>query len=260
MDMPDFSDSHCHFDFSAFDDDRAQVWAHCQQQGVARLIVPGIHPAQWQQLPAFCRQHSGIFYAAGLHPCWITDALPLDEQTFKTTIAAHYSNDACIAIGECGLDKKIALPLDQQLKIFHWHCQVAEALNAPLIMHCLKFHSELLAVLKHYKVRGVVHAFSGSRELARQYTDKGFLLGVGGVITWARAAKTRDAIHHTPLEFLLLETDAPDMPLAGQQGQRNSPLHIPEVAAQLAQLKGIPLQVVARQCERNLDRLFFQKE
>lgn len=257
--MPVFTDSHCHLDFPAFDGDRTDLWAQCQQQGIPRLIIPGIHPAQWQNLSALSQQYKGIYFAAGLHPWWIADYPQLEENAFKQSLATQFNLSACVAIGECGLDKNIAVTYEQQLKIFNWHCQLAEDLDAPLIMHCLKFHSELLSVLKNYKVHGVVHAFSGSRELAKQYTDKGFMLGVGGVITWQRAAKTREALANTPLEFLLLETDAPDMPLAGLQGQRNSPLHIPEVAAQLAQLKGMPLEEVAQQCEHNLDRLFFSK-
>lgn len=291
--MPVFTDSHCHFDFAAFDADRQSLWDACWQAGIRRLIIPGIAPSQWQQLPALIDSltgtpprggaASGIFYATGWHPWWLTatpatgmklsggvqsgcaqsgcaqsdDPAVISEQIFKDTLARHSQHPACIAIGECGLDGMIEVPSSLQEKVLHWHFQMAEALQLPLILHCRKRHSELLALIKNYRVRGVIHAFSGSVELARQYTDKHFLLGVGGVITWPRASKTREALRQVAPEFLLLETDAPDMPLAGFQGQRNSPLQLPTVARTLAELRNTSLEQLAVACEDNINRLFF---
>src|SRR5690606_13153989 len=130
-----------------------------------------------------------------------------------------------------GLDANIDASMALQLLVLRAQLEVAAKCDKPVILHCVKAHNQLLEALDTSGVkRGVIHAFSGSSELAEQYWRRGFYLGIGGTITYERALKTRRAVQQLPLEALLLETDAPDMPMAGKQGERNSPEYLPEVA------------------------------
>ncbi len=249
-------------DFAAFDSDRNAVISQCRQLGVEQLICPGVSPQQWPKLDALAKRYEGVAYAVGIHP-WFISSLADTPQAFSL---AQYDDQLknivagqlrCVAIGECGLDAKIDVPLALQQEVLEWHCHQAQALQLPLIVHCVKAHNEMLQCLNNFpEVKGVIHAFSGSIELAENYWQRGFLLGVGGTITYERASKTRSSLSAMPLESLLLETDAPDMPLQGQQGHRNSPVNLVAIAQQLAQLRGISVEAVAEATSRNAKGLF----
>lgn len=255
--MPAFIDSHCHFDFAEFEEDRAALWQQCQIEGIEKLIIPGTEPKQWQQSLAICQQFSGLYYAAGIHPWWVDKVKDIDEdirQQWHDQLASPH----CVAIGECGLDKTIATDIDLQINYFKAHLALACELNLPLIIHVRKSHNETLTLLQHYQPNagGVIHGFSGSIELAEQYRQLGFYLGIGGTITYPRANKTRNTVSKLPLESIVLETDAPDMPLAGFQGKRNTPLRIPTIAQALADLRNEPLTTIAQVTTQNSRQLF----
>lgn len=255
-----FFDSHCHFDFAAFDNDRELIWRACNARGIAQLMIPGVAREQWPRAAAIAQQHAHIYFAVGLHPWWLAqeniNAQALEN--IRGDLLQHVFQPKCLAIGECGLDAAIATPLAVQQAVLDIHLQLAQHTSLPLIIHCRKAHSELLQQLKgyHLPAGGVIHAFSGSYELAARYWAMGFRVGVGGTITYARANKTRAAIKKLPLEALLLETDAPDMPLSGRQGERNSPIHIIEIAQMLAELRAEPLAKIATQTTHNSRTLF----
>ncbi|HWV15633.1 MAG TPA: TatD family hydrolase [Cellvibrio sp.] len=256
---PVFFDSHCHFDFPAFAEDRDTVWQACLAHGVKGLVIPGVEPGQWPLAAQLCEKNESMFYGAGIHPWWIERLPHIQEKGFiEDSLRQQLADRKCVAIGECGLDAMIATPLSDQLSVFHCHLQLASQLRLPLIIHCRKAHNELLQQLKKFSLSatGVVHAFSGSSELAGSYWAMGFCLGIGGTITYARAEKTRAAVKHLPIEAIVLETDAPDMPLQGQQGQRNSPVNIPFIAQALAEIRGESVEYIARQTSANARRLF----
>lgn len=259
-------DSHCHFDFSAFDADRAQVWQRCCDKGIRQLIIPGVEPAQWQRAKSLSAEYEGLYYAAGLHPWWLEQYFSIFNHLAAACSGLHgslrelLSEASCVAVGECGLDKLIATPLAVQEKILHTHIALAREYNKPLMLHCRHYHAELIHLLKQehtrHPLRGVVHGFTGSEELAREYWKLGIYLGVGGSITYPRANKTRSAIQQLPLQALLIETDAPDMPLQGRQGQRNSPEYLSEVAEALAELRGDTVENIIRQTSANACALY----
>lgn len=253
-----FIDSHCHFDFPDFDADRNTEWERARQVGVTALIVPGISTQQWSRAEKLSRQYGHIYHGVGIHPWWLSELHEQEAKDLPAMIEAHLQESTCVAVGECGLDKVTGPSLEQQLSIFIAQLEVAKALSRPLIIHSVKAHNEVIAVLKKIKPQagGVIHGFSGSVELAQRYWSLGFYLGIGGVITYERARKTRTMVQQLPLEALLLETDAPDMPLAGAQGQRNTPRKIPEVARQLAELRATTVEIIARQTTANAQQLF----
>jgi TatD DNase family protein len=261
---PTLFDSHCHFDFPEFDADRESVWRACQDLGVSGMMIPGVSPDQWQRAGQLCQANQGLVYSVGIHPHWLAAAglsvgdnnCRLDE--IRQSVVAHVQSPYCCALGETGLDELIETPRALLELLLIWHLLLAAEFNKPVILHSVRAHHYLLPILKEYRPArgGVIHAFGGSYETARQYWDLGFYLGVGGTITYERAAKTRAAVQKMPLESLLLETDAPDMPLQGFQGQRNSPGKVIEVGNCLANLRAQPLALIAQQTSDNAQRLF----
>ena len=249
-------DSHCHLDFSAFDSDRESVWQQCQQSGICALVIPGVYPEQWPVAQTLSESLNGVYFTAGLHPWWLAQVKV--DQDFSKQLSKVLDHSNCVAIGECGLDAAITMPLQEQRAVFEQQIALACDRNVPLVIHCRKAHSEVLALLKRFQPAkgGVIHGFSGSQAIAEAYWKLGFYLGVGGTITYQRANKTRQALEAMPLESLLLETDAPDMPLQGKQGGRNSPLYLPEVGQALADLKQLPLADIIQQTTDNSCRLF----
>lgn len=263
--MP-FFDSHCHFDFTEFDADRMQLWRQAMTLGVQGLLIPGVGPVQWPAAQALSRQLSGCYFALGIHPWWIdktaTDPLALQFYAYQMSLLLDEDKaneqPRCIAIGEAGLDKNIDVPISRQLDLLDWHIDLANQFHLPLIVHSVKTHNELIAHCKKNPplYGGVVHAFSGSYETAMQLISLGFYLGAGGTISYGRAQKTRSTFARVPLESVLLETDAPDMPLSGEQGQRNSPENLPRIAQLFAELRNESPETITAVVWENNRRLF----
>lgn len=231
------------------------------------MLIPGVEQSQWQKAASLCREFDSFYYSAGIHPWWVDRIIGNGESLLpdiKSSMLAQAADEKCIAIGETGLDK-MRLPEFEfepawraQLTLLELHIQVAKELQLPLILHAVKAHAELLDLLIRHKpsATGVIHAFTGSYELAKQYWELGFYLGVGGTITYERAHKTRKAVERMPLDALLLETDAPSMPLAGKQGSDNSPENLPLIAKALAQLKKSNVSEIQKRTTENFRRLF----
>lgn len=263
--MDTLVDTHCHLDFIGGAAEQHALWQRCRAAGLSALLVPGVSPSQWSRVVAAATD-DGIFVALGVHPCYLGGAdVPVSAsaavQQLQQQIEALPTDvraTRLVAIGECGLDGMIDTPMSTQIHFFEAQLELARHCALPVVIHARRCHNDMLRCLKRVRVPrgGVIHAFSGSTEIAREYVALGFLLGVGGTITYERANKTRNTLAHMPLASLLLETDAPDMPLAGRQGEPNSPLHLPLVAAALAQLRGESPQLIARQTTANAQRLF----
>lgn len=253
------TDSHCHFDFAAFGcssgTEREQHWRRAQAVGVHRLVIPGIEAKQWPQLPKLCAEHSGLYYALGLHPWWLEEAADDWQQALAQALADRDNN--CVAVGEIGLDKHLSLPLEQQEAAVIAQLKLAQQCDLPVILHSQGTHDRLLKWLRTYPViGGVVHGFSGSLQQAQAFWQLGIYIGIGGTITYPRANKTRNAIAALPIEALVLETDAPDMPLCGFQGQPNHPSQLPLVLRALSELRQMDEISLSQQLERNVNRLF----
>lgn len=259
----EFFDTHCHFDFGDFDKDREMLWETCRAEGIRQMLIPGVQPDQWPRMQLMCANHPGIYYAAGLHPCWLDGNI--ENRTRNAQLAklsealrTQLKDEFCIAIGECGLDQYINGDAELQEAVLSCHLEIAQEHDKPIILHCRRAHNQMLRCLKAFPLKsgGILHAYSGSQEQAEQYWKMGFYLGIGGTITYERANKTRSAVKNLPLDSLVLETDAPDMPLCGQQGARNSPLNIPQIAQTLAALRDESVERIARQTTINARKLF----
>ncbi len=250
-----YIDSHCHLDFDVFDSDRREIVASCLEAGVGHIVVPGTQPNCWQKQFRLAREFPMLRLALGIHPYFLPG---IDESSLDQldALATQHRHDI-VAIGETGLDRVIDVALDVQTVFFKRQLALAAKLKLPVIIHSRKTHDLAIKCLREAGINsGVIHGFSGSYEEARSFYDQGLLIGVGGVITYERAQKTRHTISRLPLSALVLETDAPDMPLSGRQGKRNSPAYIPEVFRSLLVLRSEPEEVVLDQLNSNSLKLF----
>ena len=252
--MHDLVDSHSHIDVDAFAADRSAAIARARAAGVRRQIVPAITAAGWEPLSALCAAEAGLHPAFGLHPMYLAAHTEADLDALGDWAARA----ECVAIGECGLDFHVeGLDPDAQRRFFMRQLELARELDRPLILHARRAVDEVIASLRRVGgLRGVVHSYSGSHEQAEQLWKLGFLLGLGGPVTYARAHRLRSLVATMPLEHLLLETDAPDQPLSTHRGERNEPGYLVEVLDCIAQLRGVDAGEVAEATTRNAERLF----
>ncbi len=247
-------DSHCHLDVADFANDLPETLSRANQVGVSRFIVPAIAAAGWPHLANLAAGHKGFHPAYGLHPMFVAEHI----DAHLSELPEWLKRPECVAVGECGLDFFIpGLDVARQEAIFIEQIRLAVHYNKPLIIHARKATERVIQLLKQYgPARGVIHSYSGSLEQARQLITMGFLMGIGGPLTYPRSTRLRTIVREIPLQFLLLETDAPDQPLCGEQGRRNEPSKLPEVARALAETLGLDIKEVTEQTTRNAERLF----
>ena len=247
-------DSHSHFDAAEFDADRAAAHARAVAAGVVAQIVPAVDAAGWPELRQTCAGLPGLWPAYGLHPMYLDAHRP----EHLPALRAWIERERPLAVGECGLDYFVE-GLDAEAQSFYFDSQLrlAREFDLPVIVHARRAVDAVIAAIRRIGgLRGVVHSFSGSAEQAAQLHRLGFLLGIGGPVTYARANRLRGIVAGMPLEQLLLETDSPDQPGAAHRGQRNEPAHLLEVLDAIATLRKEPRDDIAAATRDNAVRLF----
>jgi len=252
-------DTHTHLDFEMFDDDRAQVIARARNAGVERIVVLGVHAANWQRVWQLACDEPSVHAALGLHPVFLEEYQDAHVQQLRDWLERLRGEPKLCAVGEIGLDYYIDNPdIECQQRLLEAQLALAADFSLPVLLHVRRAHAPMIATLKRYKLErsGVIHAFSGSWEEAREYLRLGFRLGLGGAGTWPQAQRMHRVLRQLPLEAIVLETDAPDIPPAGHAGERNSPELLPEICRRLADLKGIDAHALAAASYRNSCELF----
>ena len=247
-------DSHSHFDAAEFDADRAEAHARAVAAGVAIQIVPAVDAVGWRKLRQVCADLPGLWPAYGLHPMYLDAHRP----EHLSELRAWIEHERPVAVGECGLDYFVeGLDAEAQAFYFDGQLRLAREFDLPVIVHARRAVDAVTAAIRRIGgLRGVVHSFSGSAEQAAQLHRLGFLLGIGGPVTYERAARLRGIVAGMPLEQLLLETDSPDQPGAAHRCQRNEPAHLVEVLDVVAALRGMPREALAAATRDNAARLF----
>jgi TatD DNase family protein len=250
-------DSHCHLDAEEFDADRDAVVARARAAGVHRQVVPAVTAASWPKLRQVCRAAPGLYPAYGLHPTFLAEHRPVHLDELRDWV----ERERPLAIGECGLDLFVGgLDPQAQALYFDGQLRLARDTGLPLVVHARRAVDAVTAAIRRIGgeagLRGVVHSFSGSPEQARQLWKLGFLVGLGGPLTYERAQRLRRLVAEMPLEFLLLETDAPDQPDAGIRGQRNEPARLATVLETVAMLRQQDPAEIAAITSANAERLF----
>ncbi|MDM3892275.1 TatD family hydrolase [Pseudomonas juntendi] len=252
-------DTHTHLDFPDFDADRARLLANAAARGVERMVVLGVYQANFQRVWALAGAEPGLYAALGLHPVYLEQHRPKHLQQLREWLERLRGDPRLCAVGEFGLDYYLEhLDKARQQALFEAQLQMACDFQLPALLHVRRSHAQVIATLKRYKPAraGVVHAFAGSYEEAREYIKLGFRLGLGGAATWPQALRLRKTLARLPLDSVVLETDAPDMAPAMFPGVRNSPEHLPEIAGALAQVMGVEAGELAAASTRNACELF----
>ena len=273
-------DSHCHLDAPEFAHDRIEVLQRAQVQGLAACVMPAVQAKDFEPLIELARV-TGQPYALGIHPLYVPKAqesdLALLEKHLQEALSSHLEGTAkdprLVALGEIGLDfwvPSLCEPAMRDKQEFFYHAQLklAKRYELPVILHVRKSADALLKGLRQIQVQGgIAHAFNGSLQQAQFFIDMGFVLGLGGAMTYDRALQLRQLATNLPMTAIVLETDAPDIPphwLYKTQSQRqsegvsqgrNEPSELPRIASVLAQLRGESLRNVAASTVHNTLRV-----
>lgn len=247
-------DAHCHLDFEAFDDDRSAMFDRAHDAGVGHFVVPGTTRARWPAVVETARR-SDVSLSLGLHPYFMHEHEEGDLEALERMLDAH---PEAVALGECGIDARYEETLDAQWALFDAQLRIAKARDLPVVIHCVHANDKLAKRLRQLALPagGLIHAFAGSPEQAGRFLDLGFVVGLGGATTYDRAKRVHRAVASLPDDGYVLETDSPDMPLAGYQGQRNEPARLALVCERIAELRGQSAAQVAEHSTANARRLF----
>jgi TatD DNase family protein len=263
-------DSHCHLDAFEFSGDALQVRAAARQAGVAHCVIAAVQVTNFAAVRQLAHAAADV-YCLGIHPLYVPQASEDDLKTLEAQLGQYRDDPRLVAVGEIGLDffvPELCTPALREKQEFFYRAQLklARQHGLPVVLHVRRSADRLL---KHLRAlapgqtwHGIAHAFNGSAEQAQAFVALGFKLGFGGALTFARALQLRALATNLPLSALVLETDAPDMPphwlyataaerAAGRAQGRNTPAELPRIAEVLAQLRGLPLEVLAQACWAN---------
>ena len=247
-------DTHCHLDFPEFDQDRDEAVERAREKGVYCAINIGSSIEGSRKSVELSRKYDYFYSTVGIHP---HEADKIDNDALGI-IRALAKEDKVVAIGEIGLDyfKHFSKP-QNQLPLFLGQLKLAKELNLPLVIHTREASVDTLRILKEaMPVKGVVHCFSGDKDFLSASLDLGFFISFTCNITYKKAERLREMVKLTPLDRLMLETDAPYLSPEGFRGIRNEPMRIRLLAEFISCLKGISLEEIARKTTENAVKLF----
>ncbi|MDR1180507.1 MAG: TatD family hydrolase [Bacteroidales bacterium] len=252
----EFIDTHAHLYVKDFDGDRDEVIKESLNHGVRRILLPNIDLESLQLLLNVCQDYPEICYPmTGLHPCDVKE----DYKEVLQKIFDSFSQYKFIAVGETGIDQYWDKTyINEQKDSFRIQIQFAINHNLPVIIHKRQSYFETMEVLNEFKgenIRGIFHCYSGSVEHANEIIEKGFLLGIGGTVTY-KTSNLDKVLPHIPLEYIVLETDAPYLTPVPYRGMRNKSAYIPLIAQRLADIKQTTVEEVAKQTTKNAIELF----
>jgi len=245
-----FTDTHCHLDAAEFGNTQADVVRNAFAAGVDRIVAPSVARSNFDVVRKLCKQCPNCSPAYGIHPMYTDDATPNDLEVLRNYLQQYRP----LAVGEIGLD--FFIPHYDQIRQEHFffeQLKLARGFDLPVLLHIRRAQDTILKHLRQIKVRGgIAHAFNGSRQQADEFIKLGFKLGFGGAMTHSRATKLRELAATLPLDSIVLETDAPDIPPDFlERGLPNEPKYLPRIAQTLANLRGMSLDQIAQATTQN---------
>jgi TatD DNase family protein len=247
-------DTHCHLNDPAFAEKLPDVIGRARETGIGACIVPAYDRASLPRTAVLARQYPHFIVPAyGLHPWFVREGLDIKE------LREYLAQPGVVALGEIGLDcSPECLQPDMQMEPFTLQLDLAAELGLPVLIHCRKAHAELFKILTRYKgmLRGVLHSFSGGRELALRFIELGFHIAFSGSVTRTTAKKYHKTATGIPLDSLLVETDAPSIATQTTLASQVEPRHTVEVARTIAGLRGSTFEEIAQATTGNARRLF----
>lgn len=250
-------ESHAHYDDEAFDEDRESLLASMQPHNIGAVINVSASPAGMESTAKLAEKYPFIWGAVGVHP----DEVGSMDSTTLERIKELCRREKIVAVGEIGLDyywDKENHSLQKEW--FMRQMDAAREVKKPIIVHSREAAADTLQVMKSSdagEIGGVIHCFSYAREMAREYLNMGFYLGIGGVVTFKNAKKLKEVVEYAPLDSILVETDSPYLSPVPNRGKRNSSLNLPYIIQEIAEIKRISPEEVERVTEKNARRLFF---
>ena len=249
-------DSHCHVDEEQFDGDRGEVLARMRENGVSRFAVIGSDMVTSRRALAFAKAHTGAVAAVGIHPHEAKGFREEDLDELKAMMATGGAS----AIGEIGLDYYYDLsPRETQLAVCRAQMELAWEIGAPVAFHIRDAHAEMLELMKSMKGRlteGIIHCFSGSAEIAKEYLKLGYSISFAGPLTFKKAPRLQEAARLIPKERLLIETDSPYLAPEPRRGRRNEPANVRYVGLKLAELRREDPEETAAYTTENAMRMY----
>ena len=249
-------DTHSHYDDEKFNPDREELMKSLQSQGVSHIVTCGCDIETTQFNFDLAQEYDYVYFAAGFHPECLEGASLEDLNIIKK----FAQNKKCVAIGEIGLDYHwMSSSKKVQREFFEAQIELAKEMELPVIVHDREAHGDTLDILKSTRPKGVVHCFSGSREMAREIIKIGMYIGLNGVVTFNNARKSLEVVKEIPLERLVLETDCPYLAPVPHRGKRNDSSLIPFVAEKIGEVVGIDTQELLNITNENAKRLYNMK-
>lgn len=248
-------DTHSHIDMQEFND-LDNVIAKAKEFGVQKIIIPSVDKSSFENVIKIANSYDEVYGALGIHP---TEAQKAQDEDFDK-ITELASNKKVVAIGECGLDYYWDKTfIEEQKAVFLKQIEIAKTLKKALIVHDREAHKDAFDILTQNikdEIPVIMHCFSGSLEFAKECIKKGFYIALGGVVTFKNAKKVHEIAKEIPLEYLLLETDAPYLTPEPYRGKRNEPAYVKFVAEKIAQIREISIEEVAKLTTENSRKVF----
>jgi TatD DNase family protein len=249
-------DSHCHLDDDQFENEQEEVIQRARLEKLLAIITVGTDKTSIQNNLEIAKSHDFIYCAAGIHPHEADDVSREDIDYLEHTI----KNKKTVAVGETGLDYyKEFSSKDHQKRLFLKHIELFYEFKKPIVIHCRNAHKDCYEILRSDMPRpsfGVMHCFSGSKEMAKKYLDLGLCVSIAGPVTFPNASDLQELVRFIPLDRLIIETDAPYLAPQEVRGKRNEPSYIKFIAKKIADILGMDPERIAQITSENSKRLF----
>lgn len=249
-------ETHAHFDDKAFDEDRFELLESMNEHGIGCIVNIGASLDSTRSSIELAEKYNFIYAAAGVHP---SDTDELDDENFKW-LEEQTRHDKVVAVGEIGLDYHWDEPSrDIQQYWFRRQLDLAREVGKPVVIHSREAAKDTMDIMKEMRasdIGGVIHCYSYSLEMAREFVDMGFYIGIGGVVTFKNGKKLQEVAKNIPLDRILLETDCPYLAPEPHRGERNSSLYLPLIAEKIAQLRDIDVDEVISQTSINAKNMY----
>ncbi len=245
-------DTHCHILSDNYDNIEDEI-VKIKNSGVSKIIINGVDMKSNIEVLKLTKKFDIVYGAIGFHP---TDSYDINDEDINW-LDKHLDDDKIVALGEIGLDYHYENTNEnKQQKVFKKQLEVAKKHNKPIIVHCRDAIQDTYDILKKYNLKGSMHCYSGSLEMAREFIKLGYLIGVGGVVTYKNAKNIKEVIKNIQLEYILLETDSPYLTPEPHRGKKNSSCYIPFISSKISEIKDVDNSLVNKVTTDNATRLF----
>lgn len=247
-----YIDTHCHV-FKEYYDNIDEIVSKAKENGVNKIIVNGCDFKSNLEVLELVKKYDIIYGAIGFHP---TELEEFDELYFSF-LEENINNSKIVAVGEIGLDYHYDdTDKEKQKIVFKRQLDIAQKNNKPIIVHSRDSIGDTYNILKEYKLNGSIHCFSGSVEMAREFIKLGYLIGIGGIVTYKNAKTIKEVVKDIPLSYILLETDSPYLAPVPYRGSDNEPSYVPIIANEISILKNVSTYEISRVTTSNAEGLF----